>query len=294
LVHLSIKHFEYLRAGSIKEAVSLLEKYGEEAKIVAGGTDLVPQLKAREIEPKYVVDVTGIKDLDYVENHLKGLRIGAVTTYDTLDRSPLVMRRAPVLAEAAHGVGNVQIRNLGTIGGNLANASPAADTAPPLIVSGASLKIMGLGKERLIPVEDFFLSPNTTVLQKNELLTEIQIPDMPANTGEAFIKLGRRAGPDLSIANVAVAITLDGDICKDVRIALGSVGPTALRARKTEDFLRGERLERKVLEGCSEIVAKEIKPISDVRASAEYRTKVTQSLMGNAVQIAMSRGGRGR
>lgn len=294
MVHLSIKHFEYFQVGSIKEAISLLEKYGEEAKVVAGGTDLVPQLKAREVEPKYVVDISGIKDLDYVEDYREGLRIGAVTTYDTLDKSPLILRKAPVLAEAAHGVGNVQIRNLGTIGGNLANASPAADTAPPLIVSGASLKTISMGKERLIPVEDFFPSANASVLQKNELLTEIQIPDMPANTGEAFIKLGRRAGPDLSIASVAVALTLDGDICKDVRIALGSVGPTVLRARKTEDYLRGERLERKVLEECSEIVAKEIKPISDVRASAEHRTEVTKSLMGNAVQIAMSRGGRGR
>ena len=294
MVHLTIKHFQYFGVGSIKEAISLLEKYGEEAKIIAGGTDLVPKLKAKEIEPKYVVDISGIENLNYVEDCREGLRIGAVTTYDTLERSPLVMRKAPVLAEAAHGVGSVQIRNLGTIGGNLANASPAADTVPPLIVSEASLKIVGPGKERLIPVEDFFLLANASVLQKDELLTDIQIPDMPANTGEAFIKLGRRAGPDLSIASVAVTLTSDSNICKDVRIALGSVGPTALRARKTEDLLRGERLERKVLEECSEIVANEIKPISDVRASAEHRTEVTKFLVRNAVQIAMSRGSRGR
>lgn len=294
LVHLTIRHFQYFQVESIKEAISLLERHGEEAKIIAGGTDLVPKLKARETEPKYVVDISGIKDLNFIEDYREGLKIGAVTTYDTLDRSPLIMRKAPVLAEAAHEVGNVQIRNLGTIGGNLANASPAADTVPPLIVSRASLKIIGPGKERLIPVENFFLSANASVLEKDELLADIQIPDMPANTGEAFIKLGRRAGPDLSIASVAVALTLDGDICKDVRIALGSVGPTALRARKTEDLLRGERLERKVLEECSEIVANEIKPISDVRASAEHRTEVTKSLVRNAVQIAMSRGGRGR
>ena len=255
---------------------------------------MVPKLKARETEPKYVVDVSGIKDLNCIEDYREGLKIGAVTTYDTLNRSPLIMRKAPVLAEAAREVGNVQIRNLGTIGGNLANASPAADMVPPLIVSRASLKIIGPGKERLIPVENFFPSANASVLEKDELLADIQIPDMPANTGEAFIKLGRRAGPDLSIASVAVALTLDGDICKDVRIALGSVGPTALRARKTEDLLRGERLERKVLEECSEIVANEIKPISDVRASAEHRIEVTKSLVRNAVQIAMSRGGRGR
>lgn len=294
LVHLTLKHFQYFQVGSIKEAISLLEKHGEEAKIIAGGTDLVPKLKARETEPKYVVDVSGIKDLNCIEDYREGLKIGAVTTYDTLNRSPLIMRKAPVLAEAAHEIGNVQIRNLGTIGGNLANASPAADTAPPLIVSRASLRIIGPGKERLVPVENFFLSTNASVLEKDELLADIQIPDMPANTGEAFIKLGRRAGPDLSIASVAVALTLDGDICKDVRIALGSVGPTALRARKTEDLLRGERLERKVLEECSEIVANEIKPISDVRASAEHRIEVTKSLVRNAVQIAMSRGGRGR
>jgi carbon-monoxide dehydrogenase medium subunit len=293
LVHLAIKHFQYFQAGSIEEAASLLDKYEEEAKIIAGGTSLVPKLKAREIEPKYVVDISGIKDLNYIEYCREGLRIGAVTTYDTLDKSSLIMRKAPVLAEAVHEVGNVQIRNLGTIGGNLAIASPAADTVPPLIVSRASLKIAGPGEERLIPVEDFFLSADAFMLEKDELLTDIQIPDMPANTGEAFIKVGRRAGPDLSIASVAVALTLDNDVCKDVRIALGSVGPTVLRARKTEGLLRGQRLERKVLEECSEIVAKEIKPISDVRASAEHRTEVTKSLVRNAVQIAMSRS-RGR
>jgi CO/xanthine dehydrogenase FAD-binding subunit len=240
-----------------------------------------------------VVDISRIKNLDYIEDYREGLRIGAVTTYDTLDRSPLLMRKAPVLAEAVHEVGNVQIRNLGTIGGNLAIASPAADTVPPLIVSRASLKIAGSGEGRLIPVEDFFLSADAFVLEKDELLTDIQIPDMPANTGEAFIKVGRRAGPDLSIASVAVALTLENDVCKDVRIALGSVGPTALRARKTEDFLKGKRLERKVLEECSEIVVKEIKPVSDFHASAEHRTAVTKSLVPNAVQIAMSRS-RGR
>jgi carbon-monoxide dehydrogenase medium subunit len=293
LVHLTIRHFQYFQPGSIEEATSLLEKYGEEAKIIAGGTDLVPKLKAREIEPKYVIDITEVKNLNGIEDCREGLRIGAVTTYDTLDRSSLVARKAPVLAEAVHEVGNTQIRNLGTIGGNLANASPAADTAPPLIVSGASLKIVGAGKERVVPVEGFFLSANATVLRKDELLKDMQIPDMPPKTGEAFIKVGRRAGPDLSVASVAVALTMGSDECKDVRIALGSVGPTALRVRKAEDMLRGQRLEREILEECSEIVAKEVNPISDVRASAQHRIEVAKSLVRNAVQIAMSRS-RGR
>jgi carbon-monoxide dehydrogenase medium subunit len=293
-VHLNIKPFEYFQVGSIREAISLLETYGEEAKVVAGGTDLVPQLRAREVEPKYVVDISGIRDLSYVENYSEGLRIGAVTTHDTLERSSLVLRKAPALAEAVYGVGNAQIRNLGTIGGNLANASPAADTALPLIVSGASLKIVGPRSERLVPAEDFFMSVNKTVLNTNELLTEIQIPSLPENTGEAFIKLGRRAGPDLSIASAAAMVTMDNDTCKDVRIALGSVAPTPLRARKTEDFLRGERLEGKPLGECSEIAANEIRPISDVRAAAEYRTKMAKFLVRNAVQTAMSRASQSR
>jgi len=294
LVHVSIKHFEYFRARSIEEATSLLEKFGEEAKLVAGGTDLVPQLKARETKPGCLVDIGEIKDLDYIEDFRGGLRIGAVTTHDTLQRSSLVARKTLALAEAAREVGNVQIRNLGTIGGNLANASPAADTAPPLIVSGASLKILGPGKERLVPAEDFFTSVNRTVLQTNELLAEIQIPSPPVNTGEAFIKLGRRAGPDLSIASAAAKVTVENNMCRDIRLALGSVAPTPLRARKTEDFLRGEQLEGRIIEECSQIVAKEIKPISDVRASAEYRTDIAKFLVRNAVQTAISRTGSRR
>jgi carbon-monoxide dehydrogenase medium subunit len=131
------------------------------------------------------------------------------------------------------------------------------------------------------------------VLRKDELLTDVQIPEIPANTGEAFIKVGRRVGPDLSIASIAVALTLGSDGCKDARIALGSVGPTALRTRKAEDLLRGQRLGKEILEECSEIVAKEVKPISDVRASAEHRIEITKPLVRNAVQIAMSRS-RGR
>ena len=289
MVHSTIRFFEYFEPTSIKEAVSLLQKYGAEAKIVDGGTDLVPQLKTREIEPNYVVDISRIKDLNYINDCREDLRIGAVTTHDALRRSPLIERKAPALTEALRELGNVQIQNLGTIGGNLANASPAADTAPPLMVLGARLKVVGPEGEVVVPVEDFFISVNKTVLEENQLVTEIQIPTSPPSTGSAFAKLGRRAGHDLSIASAAAAVTLDRDICRDVRIALGSVAPTPLRATKTEDFLRGKRLDEGVFDEASEIAADEISPISDVRASAQYRIAVSKVLVQMAVKTAAMR-----
>ncbi|MFH0897343.1 MAG: xanthine dehydrogenase family protein subunit M [Candidatus Bathyarchaeota archaeon] len=298
IVQLTVKPFEYFEPRSIKEAISLLEKYGEDAKVIAGGTDLVPQLKEREIEPKYLIDIKGINDLDHIKDDEGNLRIGAVTTHSVLENSSIIMNKATALAEAVKGIGTVQIRNLGTIGGNLVNASPCADTAPPLVVLEASLNVVGPLKERLVPIGDFFISVNKTVLQKNELLTEIQIPRLPQNSRSAFIKIGRRVGFDLAISSAAVMVTMDGAICKDIRIALGSCAPIPLRVRKAEDFLRGKRLEEKVFEEASEIVAKEISPgllgrISprgfSRAGSAEYRIEVSKVLVKNAIKTAVSR-----
>jgi len=286
---LSIRPFEYFEPADLQEATSLLAKRRGSIKILAGGTDVVPLLKAREIRPDCIMDISRIVDLDYITTNGDGLRIGALTTHRTLEKSPLIMEKAPVLAEAVKTIGNVQIRNLGTIGGNLANASPCADTAPALIVSRANVKVVNSEMERLFPVEDFFKFVNETVLRENDLLTEIQIPSWSPNTVGSFIKLGRRVGHDLSIASVAVAISLDGGSCEAIKIAMGSVAPTPLRLNKTETFLIGKRLDDTTLSQASELAATEVRPISDVRASAEYRKIASKVLVQRAIKTAIGR-----
>ena len=236
--HFTIRPFEYSEPSNIHEAVSILEEYSDDAVVMAGGTDLVPLLKAREIQPKNVVDISRIADLNHITEDEGVLKIGSLTTHATLERSNLVRSKSPVLAAAVHEIGNVQIRNLGTIGGNLANASPCADTAPALLVSEARPKAIGPAGERLVPVEDFFLFVNKTVLKEDEILTEIQIPQKPVGTVGSFIKLQRRVGHDLSIAGVAVAVTMEKGLCKEARIAMGSVAPTPLRIKKLLRSLR--------------------------------------------------------
>ncbi len=299
MVLLTIQPFEYFQPKTIREAIALLEKYGDQAKILAGGTDLVPRLKARQADPKYIVDINRIKALDYIKDGEGLLQIGAASTYDTLLNSSLVQRRASVLTEAIQEIGTIQVRNRGTLGGNLVNASPAADSPPALMVLQARLKMVGPQGERIVPIEEFFVSVNKTVIHPDELLTEIQIPHLPANTGCAFKKLGRRIGPDLAVACAAATVTMEGDCCEDLRIALGSVAPTAIRVRKTEKFFWGKKIDDETLEKGSDIVEEEISSGLLGRRSSrgfsragspEYRIAVSKILVKNAVKTAVERG----
>lgn len=286
----SIRPFEYLTPTNMAEALTLLEKLGQEAKVVAGGTDLVPSLRLRLVNCKYLVDISRLSELEFVESTGgKLMRIGALTKHATLERSPPVREMAYVLAEAAAQIGSPQIRNMGTVGGNLANASPCSDTATPLLAMGADLKLVGSSGERLIPIDDFFLDVKRTALQSDELLAEVRIHLQPQGSGCAFIKVGRRAGPDLALVSAATAITMEKDVCRSVRIALGSVAPTPIRAKKTESFLMGMTLEDRVIGDASEIASEEIRPISDVRASAEYRKEVSRVIVDLAIKKAMAR-----
>ena len=286
----SIRPFRYLTPTTMPEALSLLEKVGQEAKVIAGGTDLVPSLKLRLVSSKYLVDIGRLTELEFVESAGgKLLRIGALTKHATLERSPAIREMAYVLAEAAALIGSRQIRNMGTVGGNLANASPCSDTATPLLAMGAELKLIRSSGERLIPLDGFFLEVKRTVLQSDELLAEVRIPVQPEGTGGAFVKVGRRAGSELALVSVATTVTMEKDICRSIRIALGSVGPTPIRAKKAESFLMGRTMEDKNIRDASEIASEEIHPISDVRASAEYRKETSKVIVDLAVKKALAR-----
>jgi carbon-monoxide dehydrogenase medium subunit len=276
--------FEYSQPTMLQEAISLLEKYGEEAKILSGGTDLFVAMKEQRLSPKYLVDIKNIPDLEYIRyDEKEGLRIGALTTIRQIETSLLIRERFLPLAQAAKVLGSVQVRNRATIGGNLCNAAPSAETAPTLLVLNTNVKVAGSKGERTLPLEQFFLGPGLTVLQ-NEILTEIRVPSLSTNIRGVYLKIGRRRAVDLALVGVAVAVAMDGNKWKDVRIALGAVAPTPIRARRAEKLLEGKRTDAALMQEAGQIASEEASPISDVRASAWYRKELVKVLVQRALE----------
>ena len=279
--------FEYFAAKTIEEACSLLSKYKGEARVLAGGTDLLVQMKNREVTPRCLINIKGIPDLDYIRyDDKEGLRIGALTTIEALKTSPLIRRRFGILSQAAGVLGTVQIRNRGTIAGNLCNASPAAETAPALIILAATARIVGVGGERAVALEDFFIGPGRSALQSDEILTEIQIPNLPPRSGGVYLKHSIKR-MDIAIVGVGVVITLDGEACRDIKTALGAVAPTPIRARKVEEVLRGQVLDKEVMERAAQIASEESHPIDDIHSYAEYRSQMVRVLARQAIEEAI-------
>ncbi|MDO8691040.1 MAG: FAD binding domain-containing protein [Dehalococcoidia bacterium] len=286
--------FEYLEASTIKEAVSLLSRYREEATAIAGGTDLVVQMRYRDLAPKYLINLKTIPGLDYISEESGGLRIGALATIRAVETSPLVKERFGVLAQAAHLVGSVQVRNLATIGGNLCHAAPSADTAPPLLALGAKVKLTGPDGTRTLPLEDFFEGPGKTALKEGEILTELQIPTPAPRSGGVYLKHSIRRAMDIAFIGTAVVVEManGNGTCKDIRIALGAVAPVPMRALKAEAHLRGKKLEEGLLREAGEIASQECSPISDIRCSAEHRSEIVKVFVRRATQQAAELAGR--
>jgi CO/xanthine dehydrogenase FAD-binding subunit len=284
-----MRKFEFSSPSSVAEALKLLAQNGSRAKVIAGGTDLVVQMKNKLAAPKKIINLMGISDLTGIQKKGRGLRIGALVKHAALEGSPLLKEGWGILAEAAHKLGSPQIRNLGTVGGNLVNASPAADTAGPLLVLGAEAILASKKKERRVPLHSFFRGPGKTVLGKGEIVKEILIPPVPAGSVWAYLKLGRRKSLDLALTSVAVLLTLDPKtkICRRARVALGAVAPIPLRAKDTEKFLEGKTLDDDVIREAGERAQKECRPISDVRASAEYRKEMVKVLVGRAIKKSL-------
>lgn len=282
--------FEYFTPKSLEEASSLLAQYGQKSSILAGGTDLLVQMKSRQKTPKYVIDIKRIPGLSRIEcDETMGLRIGSLATIHDIETSEIIQKKFPIILETARTFGSVQVRNMATLGGNLCNASPAADMAPPLLVLDAKVQAMGRRGERTVSLDGFFLGPSKTMLEKDEILTEIQVPDLSPNTGTAFFKIGR-VKSDLAKVNVAVALVIkEGDFCEEARIALGAVAPTPIRARRAEKALRGRRIDGETMNEAAEAVDTEIEPITDVRSTAEYRREVSKVLVKRGIQKSLER-----
>ncbi len=287
--HILTHEFEYVEPHTIEEAVSCMTAYPGKAQVMAGGTDLLVRMKMGKAHPEVIVGLSKIPALRYLI-HDQGLHIGTLTTFREIERNELIQRRYTALFEAARAVTSIQIKTMGTLGGNLCHGSPAADSAPPLIAFGADVKLIGGDGTtgRVVPLENFFLGPRQTVLTQQELMVEIEIPEPRANTGSAFLKLGR-VSADLAKVNVAVVIERDHLFCRDCKIVMGSVAGTPLRAKGAETILRGKRLEKDLVEEASLRVSEEIKPIDDLRSTARYRKEVSKILVRDAIHIAWER-----
>ena len=283
-------YFTYLEPGTIEEAISLLTKYGRKAKVIAGGTDLLVQIRDKVIKPEYLVDIEHIPGLDYIKyDEKQGVSIGALTTIRTLERSNELQRIYPVISQAARQMASMAIRNVGTVGGNLCNAAPSADTAPSLIGLEAKAKLIGPDGERMIALEDFFTGPGQTVLKTGELLVEVQVPPMPTCSKGVYLKHSIRGSIDLAIVGVAAILTMDDGQCQDAKIVLGAVAPIPMRAAEAEKVLRGEKIGDALIEEASQAAWNQCRPITDVRASAEYRREMVRVFIRRALKEAVAK-----
>lgn len=283
--------FDYIKPKSMDEALDLLgESNNRDVKVYAGGTDVIPRLKSRLIQtPRVLIDLKGIPDLDYIEHNEKdGLRIGALATISSVAHSPLVKENFWMLSQSAGSIASTQVQNRGTIVGNICNAVPSADSAPALLCLGAKLSCASSRGERTIDIEDFFTGPNQTALNPDELVKEIRIPNMPFQGKGTYIKLSPRSRMDLAVVGVGAMIVQDKGLIQDVRIALGAVAPTPMRAKRAEDVLKGEKVHAKTVLKAAETASAESKPIDDHRASAEYRKMMVEALVKRAINNTLS------
>ncbi|MDP2675074.1 MAG: xanthine dehydrogenase family protein subunit M [Dehalococcoidia bacterium] len=297
-----MRRFEYFAPQSLAEAIALFGEKGEGGRALAGGTDLVPQIKegGKIPMPSYLVSLRRLPELRGIEfSESNGLRIGAGVTMAELAESPVVRERYRALADGAGVVGSVQTMNMATVGGNVCNAAPSADTAPALLAYEAVAVIAGPDGERELPLAEFWRGPNATALQPGELLRQLRLPVPPPNTGGVYVRRTPRKQMDIAVVGVAVLLTLDpstgsgqsGDRIRQARVALGAVAPTAIRARQAEAALEGQPAGESVFAKAAQAAAAEARPISDQRGSAEFRRHLVRVTTERCLQEAARRAG---
>lgn len=286
-----MRAFEVVVARDSRHAVALLAEHGPSAKLLAGGTDLLVDLKFASSAPAVLVDISRAQDLKGITLTDDGLRIGALATHTEIMRSPVIREMFPALVDAAHTVGAVQTRNLGTLGGNLTTCVPSMDSGPTLVALDALVTVASADGRRQMPLADFFVAPRKTILKANELLVEVIIPRKNFNKPAEFLKFGLRKGQALALVNVAVSLWVDGvkQVFAEPRIALGAVAPTVIRAPRAETYLAGRAITSAAMAEAGAIAASESKPISDFRASAEYRRELVAVLTKRALENACAR-----
>jgi xanthine dehydrogenase iron-sulfur cluster and FAD-binding subunit A len=289
-----MKKFDYYQPQSLKDAYKLMEKLQGRAKYLAGGTDIIVRVKQKAIHPDALISLRGIGALKNVDSN-GGLSLGSMTLFRDMERNPFIAKEYPALTQAVRVLANPQVRNVATVGGNLCNAAPSADCAPPLMVMGARLVLEGPGGRREVSIDDFFKGPGENSMEEAELLTQIKIPKKTHHTGMAFLKVGRVA-QDIAIVNAAALLVLDNKKCRKCRLAVGAVAPVPLRLNKVEKLIEGEEIGPDLLDQIGRMVEQEVSPITDVRSTEEYRRTMSGVLIKKAIKQALknAEGGMGK
>ena len=280
--------FKYLPARSVQEAVEALARYGYEAKLLAGGQSLIPMMKLRLASPSVLIDISRLETLSSIDDTGADLRVGAMVTESALERSSAIARRAAGLVDTSRVIADPLVRNLATVGGNVAHGDPANDHPATMVALDASFTLVGPDGARTVAADDFFTDVFTTALRPDEVLTEIRIPGQPAGTAGAYVKYERQVG-DYAIAGTAVRLSLSDGMISDARIALTNLGPTPVRALEAESLLRGRTPSRRLFERAAEAAAARAEPWSDQRGSAEYRRRVAAMVTRRAIDRAWGR-----
>ena len=308
--------FEYYKPESVAEAMALMEGSGGKGVYISGGTDVMVLIRQRKLSPGCLISLRNVRDLDYVDTS-SGLAVGSAVTHNAIAKNGLIQKRYTALSDAASKVGSLQIRNVATMGGNICNAAPSADTACPLLVLDASVVIAGKSGERAVPIDEFFLGPNKVALGPGEIVKGFAMPAFSEKTGSAYIKHTRRQAMDLPMLGVAARVTIriDGNeigcrdalctidnisnvlkrfedeklVCEDARIALGVVAPRPMRAKKAETALKGKVISEGLFEEIGEIAASECQPRDSIRGEAWYRRDMVRVLTKRAILRAVDR-----
>jgi CO/xanthine dehydrogenase FAD-binding subunit len=281
--------YDYIKPATLKEVFTLLKQYGPKAALIAGGTDVMINIRNKESSPEVLISLRGLHDLRYIRKN-NGYHIGALTTHRMVEQSDLVRRELSALHDAASQVGSVQIRNVATVGGNICNAAPSADTAGPLLALGATVVLEGPDGKRTVPIADFFTGPSTTARKGNEVLLEFHIPEQPLRFGSAYWKHARRRAMDLPLLGIAVglALTDNGEI-SNARIGLTVAAPVPMRAYKAEEFLKGKPLDDTVLQEAGKIASSEASPRDSLRSTAWYRREMIEVFVPRMAALAAER-----
>ncbi len=285
-----MKKFEFFEPTSLKEATELLARWGEKSKILAGGTDLLIEMKRGDVAPEALVALRLIPGLSYIRRENNFVKVGALTSHRALEKSSEVRSLFPALADAVDNLGSIQVRNIATVGGNICNGAPSADTVPPLLVHDAKLTVCGPEGERELPLAGFFEAPGKTRLGKAQVLKEIMLPVSTGITSSVYIKLTRRSCMDLPLIGVASRVSFDpGGKILEGRVALACAGPTCFRATAAEVLFPGSKIGEKFLKDLGEAVLAESKPRDSFRCSAQYRREMIPVLVARSVRQCYER-----
>jgi aerobic carbon-monoxide dehydrogenase medium subunit len=280
--------FNYFAPTTVQEAISLLVEHGSGAKILAGGQSLIPAMRFRLAVPETIIDINKLTDLQYIHEGNGFLAIGALTRESMLEESDIVQQRYQLLADAAKTIADPVVRNMATVGGNIAHADPANDHPAVMLAYDAEIIAVGKNGERAIPIDSFFTGLFENALDEGEILTEIRIPAPEANSGGAYVKMERKVG-DYAISAVAVQLTMNGNTCSAARIALTNVSPVPMRAMNAEQALIGKQVTDAVIEAAGQAAANECDPSADLRGSSDYKRDITRVLTKRAIRTALER-----